>query len=626
MIDRHDPALPLIARLHEVRSNAELAEAEGFVAVAAPPARQARAQAAAQADRSAGGRLAPAQDADTDADERVLPFVGAVVRHVPDHTVTIERRLSLDEDLHLADHHFVHAHGVKPLAACFPVVPMTVSLEIMAEAAACLAPGYGLTGFENVMAARWIALADTDELTLRVEGRVRHDDPVREIRRVGVEIFVMGETRASISATVLFSSHYQLDLNLGFDAFVTDNCRTLAAARAYGERQLFHGPRFQCLVGDLLMGERGARAELQVRAPADLFRSTGAPQLLSDPSLLDTVGQAMALWTLQHGGVVFPVGLGKLEFYRATPEPGTRVPMHVEVTGNGSKTLTANVQIEDGNGGVWLRIKDWKSWRFQWDRKLVAFRQLPTRHLLSDTLHLPIRMGGDDTQTEEMLCQRMTRARLAGFDLDLLARHYLHLDEMPVFAAHAGQGMRQFQWLLGRVAAKDAVRAWDARRSHSDEALHPAVFAIENDAQGKPLVAHWPRPVAPELSIAHCGDEAIAVAWDAAVGIDLERIATRDAGFVRAMASETERALLAGVPESIRDEWITRLWCAKEALGKLMGTGVETTPHHFEVAALDLPSGVLRMRHRGSGREARVTTLRDGAFVIAVGFDEASGA
>ena len=58
--------------------------------------------------------------------------------------------MTLDEDLHLADHAFVHAPGVKPLFACLPVVPMTLSLEILAEAAACLAPGYGLIGFEEV--------------------------------------------------------------------------------------------------------------------------------------------------------------------------------------------------------------------------------------------------------------------------------------------------------------------------------------------------------------------------------------------------------------------------------------------------------------------------------------------
>jgi phosphopantetheinyl transferase (holo-ACP synthase) len=606
MVNHHDHGLPIIARLHEVQSAAELAATRGF---------EDEHDAAAPA-RPASERFRAAPD-----EFRVLPFVGEVVNHEPGVTVTIERRLSLNEDLHLADHHFVHALEVKPLSACFPVVPMTVSLEIMAETAACLAPGYGLIGFENVSASRWIALADTDSLTLSVTGRVRSVDAVREIHRIDVAETEQGEARPSISATVLFSSHYQLDLNLQFGALAADAGRSLRAASVYEERELFHGPRFQCLVGEMVVGEHGAQAELEVRAPADLFRSTRHPQLLSDPALLDTVGQTMAVWTLQQGGVVFPIGLGKLELYRATPEPGTRVPMRVEVTGASGKTLTANVEIEDGHGGVWLRVRDWRSWRFQWDRKLVAFRQWPTRHLLSDTLALPAGARG-----EHAPCQRMTRTRLAGFDLGLLARHYLHVDEMPVFRSLANApGQRQLQWLLGRVAAKDAARAWAAQQDGSDEMLHPASFAVTNDARGKPEVRHWPRERAPALSLAHSGDDAVAIAQGAAVGIDFERIVPRDANFLKSMASEGERALLAKLPGGSGEEWVARIWCAKEAFGKLLGTGVDSTPHHFEAAAVEA-GGQLHMRHRPSGREAHVMTLRDGGFIVAVARDEAPGA
>jgi phosphopantetheinyl transferase len=614
MANRHDHGTPIIARLHEVQSAADLAAADGFASAAllaphddAPttPREEARP------DRYRTSASA-AQDED-----RVLPFVGTVLSYEPGVTVTIERRLSLDEDLHLADHHFVHADGVKSLSACFPVVPMTVSLEIMAEVAACLAPGYGLIGFEHVSAARWIALADTDTLTLRVTGRVHSVDAVREISRIGVEIAVQGDARPSISATVLFSSHYQLDLNLRFGAVVG---RSLRAASVYAGRELFHGPRFQCLVGEMLVGEHGAQVEAQVRAPADLFHSTAHPQLLSDPTLLDTVGQTMAILTLQQGGVVFPIGLGKLELYRATPEPGTHVPMRVEVTGASGKTLTANVEIEDGHGGVWLRVKDWRSWRFQWHRKLVAFRRWPTRHLLSDALALPSSAANADA-----VCQRMTKTRLAGFDLYLLARHYLHVEEMPVFVRAAQHAGRQMQWLLGRIAAKDALRAWAAQRDRRDEMLHPAAFTIANDARGKPEVTHWPRADAPSLSIAHCGDEAVAIVQSAPVGIDLERIAPRGADFLKSMASEAERTLLANLmTEADSDDWITRLWCAKEAFGKLLGTGVDTTPHHFEAAAIE-SGGQLRMRHRGSGREAHVTTLLDGGYLTAVALNDAPG-
>lgn len=588
MHNHHDYGMPIVARLHEVRAAAELADDENNTRVQEPTS--VREQA------------------------RVLPFVGDVARYEPGVAVTVEHRLSLDEDLYLADHHFVHANDVKPLSACFPVVPMTVSLEIMAEAAACLAPGYGLIGFEQVSAARWIALADTDALALRVEGRIRSVDPARAICRIDVEVYASGEAKPSISATVLFSSRYQLELGMQLDMPRANT--KLSAGRIYEERELFHGPLFQRLTGEISVGEHGVHADLLVNSPANLLRSTTRPQLLTDPALLDAVGQAMAVWTSQHGGVVFPIGLGKMEFYRPTPAPGTRVPMRVKVTSGTGKMLAADVEIEDGQGGVWLRVKEWRSWRFQWDRKLVAFRREPARYLLSDDLELP--SGAADA---DAVARRVTKSCLTGFDVELLARHYLTSDEMAVFrrlphhAGKHGEPGRQKTWLLGRIAAKDALRAWRAQWASSNSALHPAAFGIGNDAHGKPVVAHWPDPVMPSLSIAHSGGEAVAVVQGAPIGVDIEPVASRDDGFVRAMATASERALLEGLAQ--RDVWITRLWCAKEALGKCLGTGVASGPHRFEAVALEAGGG-LRMRDRSSGREAQVSTWPVNTMIVAI--------
>jgi len=589
--------MPIIARLHEVSSAQELEDAAG---------REPAQPAQPAADE-------PYRATSEEALENRLPFIGNVVHYLPGNTITALHRLTVDEDLYLADHHFVHAPGVKPLSACFPVVPMTVSLEIMAEVAACLAPGHGLIGFENVTAGRWIALTDTEALTLRIEGRVEHVDTLRETCRVDVAVFAEGESQPSISAKLLLGKHYQCSLSFSHEEFVAD-CQS-SAAQIYGQRQLFHGPRFQCLTGTIYSGPQGAEAEILVRAPDDLFRSTRNPQLLTDPALMDTIGQVMAIWAMQqHERVAFPIGIGELEFYGPTPAPGTRVPMHVAITSN-LKILSADVEIEDGAGNVWLRIKSWKSWQFQWDKRLVDFRRLPMRYLLSDTLPLPASVPG-------LVCQRLTAKRIAGFDMPLIARHYLTMDEMAAFTGKSGVPPRQLQWLLGRIAAKDAVRAWSAQHAGTEEKLHPAAFAIENNGKGQPLVSRWPDnalPI-PTVSIAHCEDQAIAMAHSGPMGVDIERIAEHDADFLNAMSSESERALLAAFSGPGLQEWITRLWCAKEAFGKLLGTGVNEAPQRFEVQAIGA-DGSLQMHHRSSGRQALVTTMRDGDFIIAFGLN-----
>jgi phosphopantetheinyl transferase len=605
---------PLVARIHEVSSARELAyQEEGEAAQSS-----AAATLPHPAPPPAHTRGAPQRDTDGMAEAgNALPFIGGIASYVPGRTISVERRLTLDEDLHLADHHFVHAPGVKPLAGCFPVVPMTVSLEIMAEAAACLVPGLGLTGFENVSAQRWIALEDTDALMLRIDARLEQAGPMRNSARAAVAVFVKGQAQPAISASVLLGKHYPLSLAFGFGELTGPACRTLDAAQVYAQRHLFHGPRFQCLTGSIVVGAKGAAAELLVRAPDDLFRSTRRPQMLTDPALLDTVGQLIAVWAMQQGRAAFPIGLAKLELYQPAPAPGTRVPVRIEITGNSLMMLTANVEIQDGSGGVWLRIADWKSWQFQWDQRLVDFRREPTRHLLSDASTLPV---------PGPVCQRLTKQRVAGFDLALLARHYLHMDEMASFFKKGSAPPRQMQWLLGRIAAKDAVRAWHARRCNSEQRLHPAAFAIESDARGQPVVSRWPdqRQAPPLVSIAHCENHAIAVAHGEPVGVDIERIAERGDDFFKAVSSESERVLFAAFAGNARQEWVTRLWCAKEVLGKLMGTGVDEAPQRFEAQSTGA-DGSLLMCHGGSGRQARVVTVRDGDFMLALGLGPEGG-
>ncbi len=210
---------------------------------------------------------------------------------------------------------------------------------------------------------------------------------------------------------------------------------------------------------------------------------------------------------------------------------------------------------------------------------------------------------------------------LSSFDAGLLARLCLHMDEMPEFAAKAGVPQRQKQWLLGRVAAKDAVRAWLARCAGAEDMLHPAAFVIDNDARGQPAATRLPGPgPVPKVSIAHCEDRAIAIADDEAVGVDIERIAARDPSFLDTIGTAAERALLTdrigGGDSEGADEWITRLWCAKEAAGKLLGTGVDGGPRQFEAVAVGV-DGVIQILPPGAERRVFVATTRDGDFIIA---------
>jgi phosphopantetheinyl transferase len=542
----------------------------------------------------------------------VLPFVDRILDYQAADSITVSRRLDLDTDLFLADHNFVHAPGVKPLSACFPVMPMTGSLELMAEVAACLAPGYGLLGFENVTARRWIAVSDNGELELTVKGQVQHSHEQAEHRRVAVEVLAGPAHESMIASTVLLGTRYAAPPPA--QSILPPTGTTVDAGQLYADRHLFHGSRFQCLHGPLHVGPDGLHGQLRVRPTQDWFAFSEHPQLLCDPGLLDTIGQLIAVWSMQDGSSAFPVGLGQLDFHGPTPAAGSILPVSVRITGHQLKMVSADVDIGDGAGGIWLRVAGWRSWQFKWAPELVALQRHPSRCLLSDTRSL----AGPDLDTGY---QRLAAQTIAGFDLALLARHYLQAGEMIEFDAKARYPQRQLEWLLGRIAAKDAARAWSARTASMDLAdldLHPAAFAIRNDPHGQPVVTAWPAPTpVPHISIAHSHGVAVAIAAGAPVGIDIERVAERDAHWLASFTTEGERRQLAAYGDLERVDWITRLWCAKEAFGKRLGLGVDRSAQDFEARAW-ADDHSLHMRHAPDGACADVRTLRDGDFIVAI--------
>ena len=122
------------------------------------------------------------------------------MNYVQDRAITVDYVLDLDRDRYLADHTFVCAWDVKPLEQCLPVLPMSVSLEIMAQTAAHLAHGFGLIGFEEISATNWIALREEKRMTLRIQAqRIESDD--EGIARIEVGICSEGREKPDVKAT-----------------------------------------------------------------------------------------------------------------------------------------------------------------------------------------------------------------------------------------------------------------------------------------------------------------------------------------------------------------------------------------------------------------------------------------
>jgi phosphopantetheinyl transferase (holo-ACP synthase) len=207
----------------------------------------------------------------------------------------------------------------------------------------------------------------------------------------------------------------------------------------------------------------------------------------------------------------------------------------------------------------------------------------------------------------------------------LMMRRYLGEDERVDYERHTPRAQRT--WLLGRIAAKDAVRRWLWARGA--RAMHPVEVHVTNDEQGRPMISLPPdvsrsHPAASGLSvsISHTEWLGVAVVSDTDhIGVDVESFtprAPRSDAFVDIALTPGEQDLR---PHGVgSDEWVALTWTAKEAVAKAIGTGLQGRPRSFEVEAVTdplSPSGLTLWVRDPDGRQWTVASSREGEFVIA---------
>ncbi len=346
---------------------------------------------------------------------------------------------------------------------------------------------------------------------------------------------------------------------------------------------MFHGPAFQGVTELTAIGDRHVRGTI-----------TTPP---APGALLDNVGQILGYWimaTRTDRTVVFPVGMREMRFYGPHPRPGTEVECLVRITSLTDTALEADVQLTV-DGEVWADLTGWQDRRFDNDPQTRPVERFPERNTLSEA-----RPDGRTLLNERWpdLASR-----------DLIMRNSLSSVERSQYAEHPPRGRRQ--WLLGRIAVKDAVRQW--LWSHGEGPVYPAEIRVHNDESGRPYVTGLHGRTLPPLdvSLAHRAEAAVAIVRPhvpgPGPGIDIEEVVERPATTLTTALGEEELALLrarstaTGESEAL---WFARFWAAKEAVAKAEGTGFRGRPRDFTV--LQVVSG---SRLLVSGRLERAYTV-----------------
>lgn len=569
-----------------------------------------------------------------------LPFVGKIISMVPGQEVMTHRQIDLSEDLFLYDHALGgEVSAIDETLRPLPVIPMTAGMEIMAETASLLMPGKLLVGMKEVQVYQWIDV-ERGQTLLQISARRRavgQDEVEVRVHNLGADAAGdAAKAGLALQGIMVFADTPLEPPEVKPLSWTTPRPPEFTAEELYRERLMFHGPCFQGVVALDTFAKEGVGGQVQVLPTHNLFRSTSQPRLLTDFALLDAAGQLVGYWGLESvetGKVMFPIRLDALCIY-GTPFPtGQRVICRVQMRDVHEKYMRSDIDILRPDGRLWLRLEGWCDWRFYCPEEAYEFFRFPGQAVVSKAREAPLARfpspGEFDCRTTEL--NEMFSRDAVAFWLKAWARLILNRRERQEFYSLGGPEQKHIEWLLGRIAAKDAVRSFFKQRHGLS--VYPADIDIVKDEHGRPEPrGYWLQDIgyAPALSVSHSNQLAIAIAGRCAahqrLGVDIQHIEPRSPDFEGFAFTLHECSLLDGVENPDRHEWLTRFWCAKEAVGKALGRGLTHGPHSVIVKALDRAHGIVHValgdRLAGefpalAGVRMAVYTTRHRDFVIA---------
>jgi malonyl CoA-acyl carrier protein transacylase/phosphopantetheinyl transferase len=535
------------------------------------------------------------------------PFLGRIVRLGHDRLEAI-RTFSVTSDAVM----YEHTLG-RPAAAdhfALAVLPLNIAMEMMAEAAAKIAGhSFVVTALRDIRAHRWVT---ADHGLARVRTRATTVRASADAIDVEVALFDLSDGGETAPDGLAFAGI--VELRRGYaSSQPTIAARTeqpeaglLYDARAFYDHCMFHGPLFQMIRRVHAFDESGIEAELELPDHCDLVLGLADPRLQLPALLLDAPGQLIAYWLVERGHEFFgefPYQIGSVTFHRRI-EPQQRLTSRCSISHDGT-TSNGTFEVYGDDGSVAIRVSDFNSRHYLFDREYLSVLYWPGPHAYISS---DVNLGGDAI----IRCIGQLAPGFLTSSHGIWSRGLAHMTlqeaELATFYALPTNGLRRAEWLLGRVAAKDAVRVWAAANLGIDLDIREIGIAV--DALGKPgVVCARIEGNVLHLSIAHSSARAVAVVAASAVGIDFE------------LASRT-------VPPEAFDEderrlWnddgaLLPLWCAREAAAKASGRALEGAWKKWRIAEVSDDHHRIVVNHAGDFYNVQLTVQSDQVFALCI--------
>ncbi|MBD3765595.1 MAG: polyketide synthase dehydratase domain-containing protein, partial [Rhodobacterales bacterium] len=563
-----------------------------------------------------------------------FPLLEAIDRRPDGRSLIARMTVDLDRMPYLRDHCFGRdISRLDPGLAGISVVPLTFSIEALAEAAAALRPDLRVVAVTELRASRWLAL-DGGPLELEIEAQIRAETGgtvqthvrLREVQKPGGPLLRPILIEAGVDLAPAWPAAPAATLHPGVGAAqVIDPA--LAARwdrRAIYDRIMFHGPALQIVARmDEATGTR-VSGVLDGLPATGLLAATPAPVFETDPATMDAVGQLVGVWAadrLPQAFHIFPFRMERLDIFRPPLADGVSARCSGTVALHGTDEMRSDLEVVEPDGQLNCRVTGWWDKRFDLPDRFFRARLAPAAAALGQVVEAPgLPAGVVLAQVDEPDAALLEGS--GGIWEKVLAHLILSAEERARawFGADPGQTpvsqaapRRRQDWLRGRAAAKQALRAL------AGAAIAPAdlVILADPDSRQPRLVrsaADWGGRV-PPVSISHAAGVALAAAADpsrfAGVGVDIEPLRPWDDRFARTAFAPDEVAALAALPAgALRDRAMTRAWVVREAAAKALGLGLEAALARFALPQVGPGPGPVVLRDT-TGAAAPLVTAFD---------------
>jgi len=540
----------------------------------------------------------PADAGPSPAVDKPLCLTGDVIRYEPGREVVFRRVMDEREDRY-ADDHTLGGRGVSrvdPAQNGLPILPMTFSLEAMAQAALLLAPGKVVTSLQNVRLFRWLPF-DPDPTTLEVRAAVVAADEATgtvevkaDVRDLGNSFLADAAGKPACEATLTLADRYPEPPDpLPFALSDETPCRSSVEDL---RRNMFHGPLFQMIRSLGRVGREGIEGTLEVQPRDGWFASDADPQVALDPVLVDAAMHVLGAWHLEQpdwtGRILLPIGVRRLDFYGPPPTVGSLLLLRGHNEEETARQVRHGVELFGTDGRPWFRMTGAAYWRFYLPFGNVNFFGPKDQYFLSTRVEAVESGGGRCFVLDPPADLQQPVLRAAGVRVTMSPREHDEYAAVPE-AGHTG-------WYFPRLVAKDAARsAWGARHGGG---IFPADLET-NLTDGRTTVAHRAGGEAlPPVRVAAAnGKVAAFAAYAPRLGVALE-VLSKKATTADELAAR-DRAAMRAVAEALG---IDSTGCASRSVA---GDAVVALPPAAVVLYPELSGGV------------RVRTARQQDMIVA---------